>query len=236
MAKTITIQASDGSGSFTGYLAEPAGGPGKESAGILVIQEIFGVNKVMRDICDDLARQGYVALCPDLFWRQEPGVDITDKSKAEWDKAFALFGGFNLDKGVDDLKASLAVLRKLPGVSGKAGTVGYCLGGRLAFLMACRSDVDAAASYYGVMLAEHLGEVGNIRRPLLMHVATEDKFVPKDQQQKVKTAVSGNPNVTLHEYQGNDHSFARVGGEHYDKAAADLANQRTAEFFKKHLS
>ncbi len=233
MAKTITIQASDGSGSFTGYLAEPAGGKGP---GILVIQEIFGVNKVMRDVCDDLAAQGYVALCPDLFWRQEPGVDITDKSKAEWDKAFALFGGFNLDKGVDDLKASLAVLRKLPGVSGKAGTVGYCLGGRLAFLMACRSDVDAAVSYYGVMLAEHLGEVGSIKKPLLMHVATEDKFAPKDQQQKVKAAVATNANVTLHEYQGNDHAFARVGGEHYDKQAAELANSRSAEFFKKHLS
>jgi carboxymethylenebutenolidase len=220
------------------YLAEPAGNPGssKANAGILVIQEIFGVNKVMRDICDDLARQGYLALCPDLFWRQEPGVNITDKTKEEWDKAFKLFGGFNLDKGVDDLKASLAVLRKLPGCNGKAGAVGYCLGGRLAFLMATRSDADAAVSYYGVMLAEHLGEVANIRKPLLMHVATEDKFVPKDQQQKVKAAVGANPNVTLHEYQGKDHAFARVGGEHYDKAAAELANQRSAEFFRKHLA
>jgi carboxymethylenebutenolidase len=231
MAKTVTIKAGDGSGSFSAYLAEPAGGKGP---GILVIQEIFGVNKVMRDICDGLARQGYVALCPDLFWRQEPGIDITDQSKAEWDKAFALFGGFNLDKGVDDLKAALAELRRLS--SGKTGTVGYCLGGRLAFLMACRSDVDAAVSYYGVMLADHLGEVGNIKKPLLMHVATEDKFVPKDAQAKVKAAVATNPHVTLHEYQGNDHAFARVGGEHYDKAAADLANGRSAEFFKKHLS
>ena len=232
MANTVTIGAHDG-GSFTGYLAEPASGKGP---GILVIQEIFGVNQVMRDICDDLARQGYVALCPDLFWRQEPGVDITDKSKAEWDKAFALFGGFNLDLGVEDLKSSLAVLRKLPGVSGKVGTVGYCLGGRLAFLMAARSDVDAAVAYYGVMLADHLGEVGAIKKPLLMHCATEDKFVPKDAQAKVKAAVAANPAITLHEYQGNDHAFARVGGEHYDKAAADLANGRSAAFFKQHLS
>lgn len=230
MAKTITINAHDG-GTFSGYLAEPASGKGP---GILVIQEIFGVNQVMRDICDDLARQGYVALCPDLFWRQEPGVDITDKSKAEWDKAFALFGGFNLDNGVEDLKSALAMLRKLTG--GKVGTVGYCLGGRLAFLMAARSDVDAAVAYYGVMLADHLGEVGKIRKPLLMHCATEDKFVPKDAQAKVKAAVAANPAITLHEYQGNDHAFARVGGEHYDKAAADLANGRSADFFKKHLS
>jgi carboxymethylenebutenolidase len=230
MAKTITIGAHDG-GTFSGYLAEPAGGKGP---GILVIQEIFGVNQVMRDICDDLAKQGYVALCPDLFWRQEPGIDITDKTKEHWDKAFALFGGFNLNNGVEDLKSSLSSLRKLTG--GKVGTVGYCLGGRLAFLMAARSDVDAAVSYYGVMLADHLGEVGSIRKPLLMHCATEDKFVPKDAQAKVKAAVAANPAITLHEYQGNDHAFARVGGEHYDKAAADLANGRSAAFFKQHLS
>ena len=232
MGRRIDIKAHDG-GSFSAYLAEPAGGKGP---GILVIQEIFGVNKVMRDICDGLAAKGYVALCPDLFWRQEPGVDITDQSKAEWDKAFALFGGFNLDNGVEDLKSTLAVLRGLPGCSGKVGTVGYCLGGRLAFLMACRSDVDAAVAYYGVMLADHLGEVGKIKKPLLMHCATEDKFVPKEAQAKVKTAVAGNPNVTLYEYQGNDHAFARIGGEHYDQAAADLANGRSADFFNRHLS
>lgn len=228
MAKTVTIKATDGSGSFSAYVA------GDKGPGILVIQEIFGINKVMRDICDDLAKQGYVALCPDLFWRQEPGVDITDKTKEHWDKAFALFSGFNLDKGVDDLKAALAELRKLTG--GKVGTVGYCLGGKLAFLMAARSDVDVAVSYYGVGLADHTGEVANIKKPLLMHVATKDKFVPKDAQAKVKEAVAKNSNVTLHEYQGNDHAFARVGGEHYDKAAADLANGRSAEFFKKHLA
>ncbi|WP_374465797.1 dienelactone hydrolase family protein [Ferrovibrio sp.] len=232
MARSIEIQAHDG-GRFTGYLAEPAGGKGP---GILVIQEIFGVNKVMRDICDGLAKQGYVALCPDLFWRQEPGIDITDKTKAEWDKAFALFNGFNLDKGIDDLKASLSVLRKLPGCSGKVGTVGYCLGGRLAYLMACRSDVDAAVGYYGVMLKDHLAEAKNIRKPLLLHCATEDKFVPKDAQATIAAELKKYPLVTRLDYQGNDHAFARVGGEHYDKAAADLANSRTAEFFKKHLA
>jgi len=233
MAKTITIQASDGSGSFTGYLAEPAGGKG---AGILVIQEIFGVNQVMRDICDDLARQGYFALCPDLFWRQEPGVDITDKSKAEWDKAFALLNGFSVDKGIDDLKAGLAALRKVPGCNGKAGAVGYCLGGRLAYLMAARSDSDATVGYYGIYLQNHLDEAKNIRKPLMLHMANEDKFVPKEAQAQIKAGLKDHPQITLHEYAGNDHAFARVGGEHYDKQAADLANKRTAEFFKKNLA
>src|SRR4051794_8561544 len=133
---TVTITAADG-GRFNAYLARPASGSGP---GVLVIQEIFGVNAVMRQICDDLAAQGYVALCPDLFWRQEPGIDITDKSKAEMDKAFALFGSFNETAGVEDLIASLAALRDLPECSGRAGAMGYCLGGRLAFLMATRSD------------------------------------------------------------------------------------------------
>lgn len=235
MARKIEIKAHDG-GSFSAYLAEPAAGQAARGGpGILVIQEIFGVNKVMRDICDGLAAQGYVALCPDLFWRQEPGVDITDQSKAEWDKAFALFGGFNLDLGIEDLKSSLAALRKLPG-TGKVGTVGYCLGGRLAYLMACRSDVDAAVGYYGVMLQDHLDEAKAIKKPLLLHCATEDKFVPKDAQAKIAEALKAYPLVTRHDYQGNDHAFARIGGEHYDKAAADLANQRTAAFFKQHLA
>ena len=119
MAKTVTINAQDG-GTFSAYVAGDQN-ISKGSPGILVIQEIFGVNQVMRDICDDLAAQGYVALCPDLFWRQEPGVDITDKSKEHWDKAFKLFGGFDVDKGVEDLKSSLAALRKITG--GKVGTV-----------------------------------------------------------------------------------------------------------------
>ena len=116
----VTIRAADG-GSFKAYLAAPKSGKGP---GILLIQEIFGVNKVMRDLADGFAAAGYAVMCPDLFWRQEPGVDITDQSKAEWDKAFKLFQGFDTDKGVADLKATLAALRQHPACSGKVGSVG----------------------------------------------------------------------------------------------------------------
>jgi len=230
MAQT-TIQAADG-GSFGAYVAEPAGKP---AGGILVIQEIFGVNKVMRDLCDGYAAQGYLALCPDLFWRIEPGIDITDKTDAEWQQAFELFGKFDVDKGVDDLKQSLKALREHPACTGKAGTVGYCLGGKLAFLMATRSNADCNVSYYGVGLADLVDEVGNIAAPLMLHVAEEDGFVPKDQQATVAAAVAGNPNVTLHAYPGRDHAFARVGGAHYHPADADTANARTAALFKSIL-
>lgn len=227
----VTIRAADG-GSFSAYLATPKSGKGP---GIVLIQEIFGVNKVMRDLADGFAAQGYAVMCPDLFWRQEPGVQITDKSEAEWKKAFALMQGFNTDKGVDDLKSTLATLRKHAACTGKVGSIGYCLGGKLAFLMATRSDSDANVSYYGVGLADLLGEAKNIKKASLLHVAEKDQFVPPDQQKKVSDALKGNKLVSIYSYPGADHAFARVGGQHYDKKSADQANQRTAEFLKKNL-
>ena len=231
MADT-TIKVSDGS--FSAYVAAPKGAT--SAPGVLVIQEIFGVNEVMRSLCDGYAAQGYVAMCPDLFWRQEPGIQITDKTDAEWKRAFELFQGFDQDKGAQDLVASLANLRKLPGCDGKVGSVGYCLGGKMAYFMATRSDADCNVSYYGVGIQDVLGEAGKIKKPLLMHVASEDKFVPKEAQAKMKEGLAANGNVTIHVYEGCDHAFARVGGAHWNAAAAKLANDRTTAFFKKHLS
>jgi NADPH2:quinone reductase len=227
----ITIAARDG-GSFSAYVAKPASGSGP---GILVIQEIFGVNKVMRDLCDGYAKQGYVAMCPDLFWRQEPGIQITDKTEAEWAKAFQLYKGFDVAKGVADLQASLEALRKLPGCSGRVGTVGFCLGGKLAYLMATRSDADCNVSYYGVGIEADLGEASRIAKPYLCHIAAKDKFVPAAAQEQIRAALARVPAATVHVYDGCDHAFARIGGEHYDAAAAKLAGDRTAAFFKAHL-
>jgi carboxymethylenebutenolidase len=227
----VTVRAADG-GSFSAYLATPKSGKGP---GILLIQEIFGVNKVMRDLANGYAAQGYTVMCPDLFWRQEPGIQITDQSKEEWDKAFKLFQGFNVDKGVEDLKATLAALRKHPASSGQVGSVGYCLGGKLAYLMATRSDVDCSVGYYGVGIQDQLDEAKNIKKPLLLHIAEKDQFVPPAAQAKVKDALGNNKLVAIYTYPDNDHAFARVGGQHYDKKAADLANQRSADFFKKNL-
>lgn len=227
--KDIDIRAAEGK-SFSGYLATPAGGKGP---GVVVIQEIFGVNDVMRAITDQFAEAGYLALCPDLFWRQEPGIRISDRTEAEWKRAFELFQGFDLEKGVKDLNSTIETLRKLPGCAGKVGTVGFCLGGRLAYLTATRTRADAAVGYYGVYLTEHVKE--GIRCPLMLHVANEDEFVDKDAQATVRNALRGNPKVTLHDYPGLGHAFARVGGKHYDKAAADQARKRTLDFFKKHL-
>jgi carboxymethylenebutenolidase len=229
--RNVVINGPDGQ--FGGYLASPSTGSGP---GIVVIQEIFGVNKVMRDVADSFAARGYFALAPDLFWRLEPGVQLTDKSDAEWKRAFALMQKFDPDKGVSDIQATIRSLRGLDGASGKVGAVGYCLGGLLAYLTAARTDADASVGYYGVNIDSKLDEANNIKKPLMLHIAEKDQYVKPEAQKKIVDALKTNPHVTIHLYPGMDHAFAREGGAHYDKACADLANGRTSTFFKQHLS
>jgi carboxymethylenebutenolidase len=227
----VTISTADGA--FSAYLARPAQAP---SAAVVVIQEIFGVNQVMREITDGLAGQGYLAICPDLFWRIEPGIELTDQSEAEWQRAFGLFNAFDPDAGVKDIAATIATIRKDAACTGKVGAVGFCLGGLLAYLTACRTDVDATVAYYGVGIDSRLGEAAGLKRPLLMHIAEEDGFVPKEAQAAIIGALKGNPLVEIHSYPGVDHGFARTGGQHYNGQAADLAGRRSLDVFKKSLS
>jgi carboxymethylenebutenolidase len=226
----LTTPGTDGE--FGAYIALPATTP---APGIVVAQEIFGVNQVMRDVCDWLAGEGYVAACPDLFWRIEPGIQLTDKTEAEWARAFELFNLFDVDKGIEDMKKTLAQLRKHEACNGRVGSVGYCLGGKISYLMATRSDADCNVGYYGVGLDELLGEAERITRPLLMHMASKDGFVPPEAQEKIKAVFTPHSRIALHVYEGQDHAFARPGGEHYDEAAAKLANDRTLAFFKETL-
>jgi carboxymethylenebutenolidase len=230
-AKQISISGPDGA--FAGYLATPSSGKGP---GVVVIQEIFGVNQVMRDIADDLASHGYFALAPDLFWRLEPGVQLTDKTDAEWKRAFDLMGRFDVDSGVKDIQTTIDTLRARPGCSGKVGAVGYCLGGQLAYLAATRTNADASVGYYGVSIQDKLAEASNIKKPLILHIAAKDQFTPPEAQAKIQEGLGKNKLVTLHVYPEMDHAFARVGGAHYDKACADLANGRTSTFFRQHLA
>jgi carboxymethylenebutenolidase len=231
MGERTTITTKDGT--FSAYIARPA----KASApAVVVIQEIFGVNQVMRDVTDGLAAQGYLAICPDLFWRIEPDIDITDKSETEWKRAFELFNAFDVEAGVGDIAATIAHIRKDGACNGKVGAVGYCLGGQLAFLTATRTDADASVSYYGVGLENRIAEAEKLTHPLLMHIAEEDQFVPKAAQAVILAALKDHPQIEIHTYPGCDHAFAREGGEHYDEAAAKLANGRTLQFFQRTLS
>ena len=228
--ETITLTTEDGD--FTAYVARPAA---DKAPAIVVIQEIFGVNAVMREIADGLADQGFLAICPDLFWRIEPGIDITDQSEAEWKKAFELFNAFDADLGVKDIAAVIDHIRADPGCSGKVGAVGYCLGGLLAFLTATRTDADASVGYYGVGIESRVAEAEKLERPLMLHIAEEDQFVPKEAQAVILQALKNHAQVTAYTYPGCDHAFARHGGEHFDEAAAKLANGRSLTFFQQHL-
>jgi carboxymethylenebutenolidase len=228
--KDISIKGPDGS--FSAYLAAPAAGRG---AGVIVIQEIFGVNSVVRAICNAHAAVGRFALAPDLFWRLEPGVQLTDNTDAEWNRAIDLMNRFDADKGIADIQASITHLRGQPSCSGKVGAVGYCLGGLLAYLTAARTDSDASVGYYGVNIQNKLGEAKKINSPLMLHVAGKDEYTPPDAQKKIIDGLKGNPHVTIHFYPEMDHAFARPGGAHYDKANAELANGRSDTFFRQHL-
>ena len=228
----ITIQASDGSGSFLAYRLQPATQP---AGTVVLIQEIFGVNQAMRDIAAWVADLGFNVVVPDLFWRIEPGIDITDKSEAEWKKAFELFGKFDQQKGIEDLNATLAAARKLPGANGKVATMGYCLGGRLAFMMAEQSDADLNVSYYGVGLDGLLGDIGKITKPLLVHIADQAEFFPAEGRAKLVAGTKGHPQIACYNYNA-DHAFARVNGTHWHGLSATIANGRSAEALAKALA
>ncbi len=230
MAQNMTIQTTDGE--FSAYVARP---DQAKAPAIVVIQEIFGVNAVMRAITDKFAAAGFLAICPDLFWRIEPGIDITDGSKAEWKRAFELYNAFDVDNGVRDLAETISAARSHPACSGKVGSVGFCLGGLLAYLTATRTDVDAAVGYYGVGIERFTAEADGLSTPLVLHIAEEDQFVPKEAQAEIIAKLDSLSGVELYKYPGQDHAFARMGGEHYSADATDLAWTRTLSLFNRAL-
>ena len=233
MTNTTKIATLAGDGEFTAYRATPAGTP---KAAIVVIQEIFGVNAGIRRKCDTLAEAGYLAIAPDLFWRLEPGIELDPDLKPEFDRALELMGQFDQDKGIADIEASIRAVRNELGDGAKVGVVGYCLGGRLAFMTAARTDVDASVGYYGVGIDGLLGEKHAIAHPVLLHVPEEDHFVDKAAQAAMHAGLDDHPKVTLHDYAGEDHGFATEFGERRSDASAKLADERTAKFFEENLA
>jgi carboxymethylenebutenolidase len=225
----IEMKAADGSGTFRGYLSLPSSGSGP---GLVLAQEIFGVNATMREAADYYAEEGYAVLVPDLFWRQQPNVEL-GYSEADWQRAFGFYQGFNEAKGVDDVQTAITALRARPELSGgKVGVLGFCLGGKLAYLSACRTDADVVVGYYGVGIEAALDEADKIRCKLLLHIAALDKFCPPEAQAKILAGLGGRPNITLQVYPGVDHAFARRGGDHFHKASAGLAHERSIAALK----
>jgi carboxymethylenebutenolidase len=228
----IAIEALDGSGTFDAYTARPAGAP---AAAIIVIQEIFGVNPGIRRKAEDWAAKGYLALAPDMFWRITPGYDVDPDVPEQMQDAFKVMQQFDLAKGIEDVEATIRKARALLG-SGKVGVVGFCLGGRIAYLTATRTDIDASVAYYGGGIDASLNEAHAIARPLLLHFAEQDHFITPDKRAAIHEALDGNGHVTIHDYPGVDHGFATTSGKRRADAAATLADARTDAFFASALA
>lgn len=231
MKDHITVQGQGGT--FLAYIAKPATTP---AAAVVVVQELFGVNADIRKHCDELAEQGYLAVAPDLFWRQEPGVDLDVTSEAAWQHGLRLYSAYDRDAGANDIKDTVDAVRNLPECNGKVGVLGYCLGALMSYLGAARgAKVDAVVWYHGGDTEKYLGEIDGIHAPILMHLAEEDEFISKDAQAAIKAAFAKKPNASVYSYPGQSHAFSRHNGKHYNAAAAHLANGRTREFLHKHL-
>lgn len=231
MSETLSIPTLEKDGSFSAYVARPANPP---QAAIVVIQEIFGVNPGIRRKCDKLAEEGYLAIAPDLFWRLQPDVSLDPDIEPEFQKALELMGKFDQDQGIRDIEAAIHFAQMETGGK-RVGCVGYCLGGRLAFMTAARTDIHASVGYYGVGIDGLLREAHAIAHPLMLHIPTEDGFVDKETQKKMHEGLDDHPKVTLYDYEGLDHGFATEHGKRRKEEAAQLADSRTAAFFKEHL-
>jgi carboxymethylenebutenolidase len=230
MKDHITVEGRDGA--FAAYIARPKTSP---APAVVVLQELFGVNADIRKSCDELAEQGFIAVAPDLFWRQEPGVDLSVTSEADWQHGLRLYGAYDRDAGAKDVKDTVNAVRNLPECNGRVAVLGYCLGALMVFLTAVRYDVDAAVAYHGGDTEKYLGEIDGLHAPMLMHLAEEDEFISKTAQAEIKAALAKKPSATVYSYPGQNHAFSRHGGAHYNAAAAALANGRTSEFLHQQL-
>lgn len=227
----VTIKSADG-GEFSAYLSLPPAGAGKVP-GIIMMQQIFGVNAEMRGFTDDFAAHGYVAICPDLFWRQQPGVQLIPGTPDAFQKALVFARGFDNAKAVEDLRATMAVLRAHPACNGKIGTVGYCLGGLLAFLMSTRSDADCNVGYFGVGIEKEIADAAKIAKPLMLHIPEKDRHVPPEVQTLIKERLKGRAELLL--YPDAEHAFNRVGAASYNRDVTNIAYERTAAFLRRYL-
>ena len=226
------VQVKTPDGAFGGYLSVPP----QKGPGVVVIQEIFGVNTWVRTVCDMLSRAGYVALAPDLFWRMKPNVELHPFFPEDFKVALDYYGKFNVDNGMKDIQASISFLRSSQNCTGKVGTIGFCLGGTLSYLAATRTDSDANSSYYGVGIENLLGEAGQIKKPLQLHIAGADPYVPKGVLAKLESGLKGTPGVEILVYPGLDHGFARdTDPNHYNAEGTKLAHGRSLEMFKAAL-
>ena len=216
-----------------GYCARPQHQP---AGGVIIIQEIFGVNNAMRLVCDDFAAQGYLALAPDLFWRIEPGIELpyTDNGRSI---AFGHWQTFDYEAGVKDVISACEYLKKQEPCNGRLALVGFCLGGQLGMLTASRFNVEAVISFYGVRPLEYLDLFGTLSCPLQFHAGNNDQHVPMDVIEQIQEKATEKADADVFVYEGAGHGFFNKvrTGEAYHPEAAELANSRALDLLAKTL-
>ena len=220
--RMIDIAASDGN-KFTGYYSPPAGGSGP---GILMIQEMFGLNSTFRGVADRFAAEGYAVLAPDMFWQTEANFEADLTSQDDFQKAFGFYQAVDYEAGVDTMKAALGVLRDQPECTDKVACVGFCMGGTFSYLAASRFDMDAGITYYGTAIHPYLNELDKISCPLMMHFGANDDTFPTEEMEGVVAAVKDLPDKEAHVYEAG-HAFANPNLPYYVEAAAEAAHERS---------
>ena len=226
----ITVKGHNGE--FGAYIVQPITLP---APAVIVLHEVFGVNADIRQTCNELAEQGFIAVAPEMYWREEANVNLSVTSEADWQHGLRLNQAFDRDAGARDIRDAAILAAKLPDCTGKVAILGYCIGGLMTFLTAARFGADAAVVYHGGDTEKYLDEVGRIDAPMLMHLGEKDEFISPDAQAQIKAALAKKPNATVFSYPGQYHAFSRHNGAHYNEAAATLAHKRTYEFLHQHL-
>ena len=229
---TVPIDATDGSGTFSAYVAGPAEGP---APAIVLLHEIYGVTDWVTETADLFAARGYAVAAPEMFWRLEPGFTADHRDSNSRDKGLRYRGLIDRDKAVEDVAATIAWLTSLPKHNGKIGVTGFCMGGTLTYLAATRLKIDAAVAYYGTQIHEHLDEATNISCPTMLHMGDKDDHVPEELAVTIRDALAALPDVTIHRYDAG-HAFCNTHrDDHYQKEPSDLSHARTFEMFDRLL-
>jgi carboxymethylenebutenolidase len=221
MGRMVDIDSGDGT--FSGYLATPAAGVGPA---VVVLPEIYNLNAWAREVTDKFARDGYMALAPDLYWRHQPGLAL-DYTPENQQLGRKLANDLDIGLAVKDIDSCMKYLREKPQCNGMIGLVGYCLGGQLAYHSAVRSSPDGIVSYYGTKLLEYAETATQIRCPAMFHFGEADERVPVATAHEIQRRTSGMKNVEVYVYKDAPHGFARLGYPPHRPEADKLALERT---------
>jgi carboxymethylenebutenolidase len=188
---------------FDAYVSLPPTGRGP---GLVILQEIFGVNEHIRAVADQYATDGYCVIAPDIFWREGRKIELAYDPQG-FERGLGLLGKLDIDQTAIDLQATVTALKQLSACTGKVGSLGFCMGGLLSFIAAAEAGVDTAVCYYGGGIHQHLDRAKKIRCPVLFHFADQDAYIPQQAVQAVRKSLGGRKNVRVIVHAGVDHGF-----------------------------